>query len=239
MGKASRNKRERKDPTSDLSKAAGGATPRKPFPVFWTVIGVIIIGGIVALIATKPDPETNKRQDAAKKVPVYADVEVDGTELPVWSGDGTDGAIGDAVPTLSGTSMADKPLTLTPGGGTALVYSVMAHWCPHCNVEVPRILEWVDEQGLPDGVEIVGVSTSADKGQANFPPAVWLAGENWKFPTLIDDELGTASKALGTSSFPNLVFVDADGKVVKRYAGEMPTDEFAAAIKEITPAAAS
>lgn len=236
MGKASRNKHERNDGAAGgTSKPSVAAAPRKPFPFFGATIALIVIGGLVALIATRPDESTNKRADAAKDVPVYADVTVDGDDLVTWSGSGTDTAIGDPVPTISGTSIENKPLTLKAGDGTAYVYSVMAHWCPHCNVEVPRIVEWADKQGVPDGVKIVGVSTSADKGQPNFPPATWLAKESWAYPTIVDDELGTASDALGTSGFPNLVFVDVDGKVVERFSGEMPADKFEAAVKKITP----
>jgi thiol-disulfide isomerase/thioredoxin len=243
MGKASRNKRERSGKDNgergNDRRPKIATAPRKDFPYFWVIIAVIILGGIVALVITRPDESTNQRTAAAKNVPVYADVTVDGTDLVPWSGTGSDSAIGDEVPTITGTSIENKPLTLTAGGGTAYVYSVMAHWCPHCNVEVPRIIEWANESGVPDGVKIVGISTSADKGQPNFPPATWLARENWAFPTIIDDELGTASSALGTTGFPNLVFVDADGKVASRFSGEMPADEFEKAVKQITPEASA
>jgi thiol-disulfide isomerase/thioredoxin len=247
MGKASRSKRERHDgeDDGDAPSSGGGsggssrpitaAAPRKEFPFFWATIAVIVVGGLVALVLTRPDASTNERTDAAKDVPVYADVEIDGDDLVTWSGSGTDTAVGDPVPTISGTSTKNKPLTLAAGDGTAYVYSVMAHWCPHCNAEVPRIVDWANDGNLPDGVEIVGVSTSADKGQPNFPPATWLAKENWTYPTIIDDELGTASDALGTSGFPNLVFVDVDGKVVERFSGEMPEDKFDAAVQKIAP----
>ncbi|MEO6867137.1 MAG: TlpA disulfide reductase family protein [Gaiellales bacterium] len=224
MGKSSRNKH-----------AQVTSTPRKPFPFFWAAIGLIIVGGIAAMVITRPDDTTNKRTDAAQNIPVYADVTIDGDDLPTWGGSGEDSAIGDPVATISGTSMENEQLTLAPEKGTAYVYAVMAHWCPHCNNEVPKIVDFVNDKNLPDGVEIVGVSTSAQKGQPNFPPATWLAREKWEFPTIIDDEVGTAAAALGTSSFPNLVFVDADGKVAQRYNGEMPTDEFNDAIKKITP----
>jgi hypothetical protein len=225
MGASPRNRQQ----------SASAPAHRKPFPFFGALIVLIVVGGLVALVVTRPDESTSKRTDAARNVPVYADVSVDGADLPPWSGTGKDSTIGDPVPTISGTSMTNEPLTLTAGGGTAYVYSVMAHWCPHCNNEVPKIVDSVNDGNLPDGVKIVGISTSADKGQPNFPPATWLAKENWTFPTIIDDELGTASDSLGTTGFPNLVFVDADGNVAQRFSGEMPTDEFSAAVTKITP----
>ena len=236
MGKASRTKRERRDEESSLPKI-DVATERRSLPVFWIVIGVLVVAGIAALILTAPDDATKEREAAVADAPTYADVTVDGSNLTGWDGQGTDPGVGEEVPTLRGTSLDDEPLTVRPGGGTARVYVVMAHWCPHCQAEIPRIVEWSKENDLPAGVEVVGVSTSVDKGQANFPPATWLAREDWPYDVLIDDELGTAAEALGVEGFPYMVFVDADGTVDKRFSGEMEIKDFAAAIDDIAPEA--
>lgn len=237
MGKASREKRERRDEASTLPKIDVPAE-RRSLPVFWIVIALVVVAGIVALVVTQPDDSTKAREDAAKDIPAYADVKVDGAKLPEWDGQGTDDGIGEAVPTIAGTGMDGKPLTLRPGGGTPAVYITMAHWCPHCQAEIPRIIEWAGKDGnLPEGVDIHGISTSVDKSQNNYPPAAWLAREDWPFDTLIDDELGTAAEAMGVSGFPYMVFVDADGNVVKRFSGEMPIDDFESAVQEIAKTA--
>jgi thiol-disulfide isomerase/thioredoxin len=239
MGKASRTKRERRE-----QEEAGGLPridpprERRQLPVFWIVIALMVVAGIVALVVTAPDEDTKDREAKVADIPTYADVTVEGTKLEeataTDSEDGEDPAVGEQAPTLRGTSITTgDPLTITPGGGTAKVYVVMAHWCPHCNEEVPKLVEWEQEHGLPDGVEVVGVSTSADDGQANFPPATWLAREDWPWDALIDDEVGSAAEALGTSGFPFLVFVDADGTVARRFSGEMPIDDFAKEVAAI------
>ena len=48
-------------------------------------------------------------------------------------------------------------------------------------------------------------------------PALIEGGmEAWAAEQLYDDEAGTAAAAYGLSGFPFLVFVDADGQVVRR-----------------------
>ncbi len=248
MGKASRTKRERKERDEAV---ASGTLPRieapkerRSLPVFWIVIALIVVGGLVALIVTAPDDDTKAREAKVKDIPVYADVTVDGTKLvePSDSQINTtdDPAVGKTVPTLSGTSITTgKPLTITPGeDGDAMVYIVMAHWCPHCNTEIPEIVEWAKDGNLPDGVKITGVSTSADDGNPNFPPATWLvATMKWPWDAMIDDEVGTGAEALGTTGFPFLVFVNGDGTVAKRFSGEMPIDDFADEVKDIAKTA--
>lgn len=240
MGKASRTKRERREDEGQVL-GANGALPRidtprekRQLPIFWIIIGLLVVGGLAALILTAPDKATKEREAAALNAPVNADVKVEGRDLPSWGGEGKDKGIGKIVPAISGTTMKSKKVTFAPNGKAGRAFVVLAHWCPHCNNEVPKIVEWAKKNPLGAGVEIVGISTAADKGQINYPPAQWLARENWKFTTLADDEIGTASKALGVEGYPFIVFTDKDGKVVQRFSGEMPIDDFAKAIDSIT-----
>ena len=89
---------------------------------------------------------------------------------------------------------------------------VMAHWCPHCNDEVPKLVEWGESGDVPDGLQVVGISTAAREDAPNFPPASWLADDmGWEWPVLADDEEQTAARAVGTTGYPFIMFVDADG----------------------------
>src|SRR5690606_15051496 len=101
--------------------------------------------------------------------------------------------------------------------------------------EVERIVEWTKDNQVPAGVEVIGVSTSVSESQPNFPPAEWLAREAWPFDTLIDDEANSLADAFGMEGTPFLVFTDAQGAVTKRFSGEMPIADFAAALEAIAP----
>lgn len=241
MGKASREKRERRDEDEGSGSGSGSGLPRievprerRSLPVFWIAIAVIVVGGIAAVFLTAPDQSTKERVDAVADAPVAADVEVSGENLATWRGSGTDPAVGSEVPVISGTTLDGVRTTFAPDGSSGRAYVVMAHWCQHCQAEIPRIVEWAKDNPLPSGVEIVGISTHAEKGQSNYPPAEWLAREEWSFPTMVDDEIRSAALALGTEGYPFMVFTDQHGKVVERYSGEMPIEDFAAAIEKIT-----
>ncbi len=100
----------------------------------------------------------------------------------------------------------------------------LAHWCPHCNREVPLLVDWERSGDVPEGLNVVGVSTGVRSDAPNYPPDQWLRDEAWPWPVLADDENSDALAAYGGTSFPTLVFVDGDGTVVRRISGEYPIE---------------
>jgi thiol-disulfide isomerase/thioredoxin len=99
----------------------------------------------------------------------------------------------------------------------------VAHWCPHCQAEVPRIVALAKAGKVP--VPIVGVATGTDPSAPNYPPSAWLQREGWPYPVLVDTKTATAARAYGLPGYPFLVFVDAQGRVVRRLSGEVaPSD---------------
>jgi cytochrome c biogenesis protein CcmG, thiol:disulfide interchange protein DsbE len=137
------------------------------------------------------------------------------------------------LPTLTGSDQAGEPLTIAPDGRPKMIVFV-AHWCPHCQREVPVVQQWIDDGGLPAGVELVSVSTAIDANRPNYPPDRWLADEGWTAPVLVDGD-NTAAEAAGLSVYPFFVAVGGDGTVVQRTSGELSTaqlDDIASTLAE-------
>ncbi len=111
--------------------------------------------------------------------------------------------------------------------GRPKVVVFVAHWCPHCQREVPRLSEYLRDNPVPAGVEIVTVATGTTADRPNHPPSEWLERENWPGPVLADSEDAKTAEAFGLSAYPFFVAVDKDGKVVARTSGELTTDQFA------------
>jgi thiol-disulfide isomerase/thioredoxin len=149
-------------------------------------------------------------------------VAVSGTALPLFEG-GDDAAIGMTLPTLTGVDQQGAPMTIGDSGRPTMIVYV-AHWCPHCQREVPVIQQWVDDGGLPNGVDLVTVSTAIDPNRPNYPPDRWLAEEGWTSPVLVDAD-DSAAQAAGLSAYPFFVAIDSEGNVVVRASGELSTQE--------------
>jgi cytochrome c biogenesis protein CcmG, thiol:disulfide interchange protein DsbE len=101
----------------------------------------------------------------------------------------------------------------------------VAHWCPHCQAEVPLVQEWIASGKAPKGVDFYSVSTGVSADKPNYPPSKWLAKAGWEPPVLADDEAQSAAQSWGLTGFPYFVMVDKDGKVWQRGSGEIPIDQ--------------
>lgn len=143
-------------------------------------------------------------------------------QIPVTEPD-NDPAIGRTAPEIFGTDFAGAPVEIV-ADGTPRVIMFVAHWCPHCQREVPAVLELIASGALPDGLELVIVSTAAREGEELYPPQTWLQNEGWRGPIIRDSEDFDALLAFGAGGFPFSVYLNADHQVVTRSAGEIPTD---------------
>jgi thiol-disulfide isomerase/thioredoxin len=173
--------------------------------IAWIVGGVIALAAIVAALSAE-----------SGSVQAYGEVAVAGETLPRFEAL-PDPAVGMIAPTVTGETVSVIP------GGTPTIVLFLAHWCPHCQVEVVRLTHWVEANGMPQGLQLIGVATSSTPAQGNFPPSVWLEREEFPFPVIYDDEESTAAAAYGLMAFPYWVVLDSDGRVVKRFTGELPS----------------
>jgi cytochrome c biogenesis protein CcmG/thiol:disulfide interchange protein DsbE len=160
-------------------------------------------------------------------------VTVSGTPLPAYT---EDEAVGAIVPTVSGESFDGTPVVIGPSGDGPTMVVLLAHWCPHCNNEVPRLVELHRDGRLPANLRVVGVSTAVNAQRPNFPPSRWLSGEEWPWEVLADgvDPSGSfvAAAAYGLDELPQVMIFDAAGAVIERWSGESDIDELAERIDQ-------
>jgi thiol-disulfide isomerase/thioredoxin len=157
-------------------------------------------------------------------------VTVRGAPLPPFESPDGDPAVGMTAPVLDGESFDGSALTIGDpdenDGPTMVVF--LAHWCPHCNAEIPELIE-LDERGdLPDDLAVVGVSTAANPDGDNYPPSEWIAETGWPWPIMVDSPEFAALNAYGGTGFPFTVMLDENGVVLARKAGSGSADEIQA-----------
>ncbi|HEX6422602.1 MAG TPA: TlpA disulfide reductase family protein [Acidimicrobiales bacterium] len=214
---------------------------RRPLVVAGIVIAVVLAALVAALVAGSGSDDGTETSDTAggaraAVVPNDTPASVTGSPLPALPDGAADPAVGAPMPTLSGTALDGEPLTV-PADGRPTMIVYLAHWCPHCQAEVPVVQRWVDEGRLPEGVDLIAVSTAADERRPNYPPADWLDREGWTARVLVDGD-NAAATASGVSAYPFFVAVDGDGTVVARTSGELSPqqlDAFAAAVGGSAP----
>ena len=151
------------------------------------------------------------------------EISVVGDFLPQYAGENDDNvALGLAAPTFSAPDQNSEIFQLEKNGNSkALLF--LAHWCPHCQREVPVVQRFIDSNGVPPGIDVIAVATSIDRGRDNYPPQEWLEREGWS-ETQIYDLNREIGEAYGLNAFPYWVFLDKDLNVLARRTGNLPED---------------
>jgi thiol-disulfide isomerase/thioredoxin len=189
--------------------------------IWFGVAGLVLVLLVVAKVSSGGGDKNKSAEGVAETRPVT----ITGAALPKFEPDGTDAAVGETIPELRGQSFDGSPVAIRSDGRAKLILFV-AHWCPHCQREVPLLADHLKSKALPSGVDLYTVSTSVSSKRPNYPPSAWLKKEGWTAKTLADSEQQQAADAFGLSAFPYFVAVDGSGKVVARTSGEITTDQF-------------
>jgi thiol-disulfide isomerase/thioredoxin len=164
----------------------------------------------------------------------YQLVQAQGEMLLALEDPDNDPARGKIAPVLNGFGFDGAPLTIAPTGKPMLVV-FLAHWCSHCNAEVPRLIEWKNSGTMPADMEVFGVSTGARDDAPNWPPSQWVVDKGWPWPVMADSEDQNAALAFGVSGYPGMILLDGNGKVLARRSGEASIEELKAWTQELLP----
>jgi hypothetical protein len=187
--------------------------------------GVVILAAVAAIVLSQgsasPGGSSSARPSgspAGSVAPGTGPV-VTGASLPAFEAVSGDTAVGQAIPTVEGAAFDGTPVAIADDGRPKVLL-FLAHWCNHCQVEVPLIQDWVDGGGEPADVDLISIATGIDSTLPNYPPDEWLQREGWTVPTIVDST-GAVSTAYGLTAFPFWVFVDGDGVVQARLTGQL------------------
>lgn len=204
--------------TSTSRKSSEGSGKRRSIPVLGIVFGVIVVILVAVVLFGTSEPGSE-----------YGDPQVDGLLPPMPNAPVDNSATGMAIPTVSGQDFDGNEVAITDDGrAKGIVF--LAHWCSHCQAEVPRVQAWLDGTGGMDGVDIYSVSTSMSSSRDNYPPSEWLESEGWTSPVIRDDNDDTVVRSFGGGGYPFWVFVNADGTVALRTSGELSAEQLEQAL---------
>lgn len=215
------------------TKKGSGNQPAKTgqtrkFPVLWVVFGAIAALLVAAIVFSGEESIGSGGE--------YGEVTLGPESLPQMGGDAAfypdDPAFGQTAPEAAGVDFDDSSVSIEHNG-TPKAVVFLAHWCGHCQNEVPAVQAWLDATGGVPGVEMVSVTTSASSGQPNWPPSEWLDREGWTTPNIRDDSDSSAFVAYGGRSFPYWVFLDGEGTTVHRQAGRMEIAQLEAIMQSL------
>lgn len=199
----------------------------------WVMIVVVlalVTGGVIWAASSGDDKSAStgtEVDDTTSDIPDSQPVTVTGEPLtPYDVSVSPDPALGVEAPLLSGLDFQGDAITVDPSADGPYMVVFLAHWCPHCNAEVPRLLDWKGSGAVPTELNVLGVATAVSASSPNYPPSEWFSNRGWSWPVLVDEaqgdgDAGKAAVAYGATGWPYFVIVGADGLVKARVSGEI------------------
>lgn len=183
--------------------------------IVWIIGGIVGFGLIVAMafaIANEPVLDDSI---------AFREVTVDGDPLPYLADPNlADPTLGFTAPTVSGFDWNEKPSTVGPDGRPKILI-FLAHWCSHCQAEVPEVQDWLDEGRLGDNVDMYSFTVLSDKLRPEWPPQEWLEEEGWTTPVIMDDAIGSVVVSYGMRGTPFYVVLDGENTNLGRFSGQV------------------
>ena len=127
---------------------------------------------------------------------------VEGEALPPYTGRAPILPSAPCPPMLEGRSFDGSSVMIDPSDGTPKLVVFLAHHCPHCQAEVPRIVDWAARGSCRPASTSTAWRRARPAAGENYPPSAWLEREGWPFPTLADSDDYAAAEAWGLRPTP-------------------------------------
>jgi len=208
--------------TPDVADAAAGATaPTTAAP----------LASATAAATSSTTTTSSSTTTTTIGISEFGAPDVYGDDLPVLE-NADDPAIGLLAPEITGTDFTGNEVAIRHDGeAKAIVF--LAHWCPHCQSELPLLAEWMASTGGVEGVSMIAVATGTNPTRPNYPPSAWFDDEAWTGPVIVDDENVTVLRAFGGPAFPFWTFLAPDGTVALRVAGRIDIETLESILEQL------
>jgi cytochrome c biogenesis protein CcmG/thiol:disulfide interchange protein DsbE len=198
------------------TKTATKKTKQSNNNLLWWIIGGVVGLGLIVWLALSIAGDPGLDESIG-----FGEVTVEGEPLPFYTDPSAqDLAVGMTAPTVTGSDWEGNESTIAPDGRPKILI-FLAHWCPHCQNEVPVVQDWVESGGLGDDVDMYGLTVATNRLRENWPPQDWLEEEGWTVPTIMDDAENSATIAYGQAGTPFYIVMDGDNTVLGRLSGEV------------------
>ncbi len=187
---------------------------QRSFPLLAVLAAIVVVAVLVALAIGGDSGDPTVAEDP----PI-----VGGEPLPALPDAGPDPAVGMTIPNVVGPDRTGETVNFTRNERAKVIVFV-AHWCPHCQNELPVLVQALENGDVPEEIDLWLVSTGISPTRENYPPEDWFFREGWNGNTLVDTD-SSVSEAYGLTAFPFWVLVDEDDQVIARASGEVGPDQ--------------
>ena len=135
------------------------------------------------------------------------------------------------LPTVSGTTLEDQPISTADYRGKVVVVNVWGSWCAPCRAEAPALQQASEE--TKDLAQFLGITTrDNDPAQARAFVRAFGIG----YPSIYDPDGAALLVFAGTlppSAIPSTLIIDEQGRLAARVLGEISALTLVTMVEEV------
>lgn len=147
--------------------------------------------------------------------------------LTLFSGAAGAMKVGDVAPDFTRADVGGKQVQLSRYRGQLVLLNFWASWCAPCREEMPQFSTWQRQLG-GRGLQVIGVSMDDDVSEVQK----FLAAYPVTYPIVMGDAK-FAEHFGGVLGLPLSYLIDAQGRVVARYQGEVDLPQLEAKVRTL------
>jgi peroxiredoxin len=147
--------------------------------------------------------------------------------LSLLSGAANAMKVGDVAPDFTRADVSGRQVQLSKYRGRLVLLNFWASWCAPCREEMPLFSKWQRDLGAK-GLQVIGVSMDDDANEVKK----FLAAYPVTYPIVMGDAR-FAEHFGGVLGLPLSYLIDAQGRVVARYQGELDLAKMEAKVREL------
>lgn len=127
--------------------------------------------------------------------------------------------VGQRAPAFELRTVEGTALSLEEYDGRQVVLNFWATWCPPCRKELPELIEFSEETGIP----VIGVNVTKNERRGQRDVEAFLKEVPINFPILLD-EAGAVEKKYRVVALPTTYVVGPDGVITAKQIGPVDFD---------------
>lgn len=127
--------------------------------------------------------------------------------------------VGQRAPGFALETVEGEMLSLADYEGRQVVLNFWASWCPPCREELPELIAFGEETGIP----VLGVNATKNERRGKQDVDAFLQEVPVSFPVLLDEE-GTVEKTYRVVALPTTYVIGPDGVITAKQVGPVDFD---------------
>lgn len=127
--------------------------------------------------------------------------------------------VGQRAPDFELSTIDGTTVSLADFAGEQVVLNFWATWCPPCREELPELISFSEETGIP----VLGINVTKNERRGQSDVEAFLEEVPLSFPVLLD-EAGTVERTYRVVALPTTYVIAPDGTVTAKQVGPVDFD---------------